>query len=324
VFFVLSGFVIEYTRPRHPDLIDYARVRLVRLWSVVIPALAYTALVDAISYSVNPSYYAAWLDSPISNSVSLFADSLFLNQSWSHELSFGSDNPIWSLGYEAAYYALFGAFVYLRGTCRIFVIAALIAIKGPQILVLLPVWLLGVVTCRIIVGAKGRANRLVSAAIALGICLVLLLFWFNHDVRSFLQKMPGGLGRSGFFGTLMVSGCATSAFILLTNEVRRFWAPLALAAGRPIRWLAGSTFSIYLFHLPTLVLIQAVTGYSRSAVVPKLMAFTLTVCLCIVLSLVTERRKSWWDGPVRRMLLPFAQVKRSEERGPRRPVGKPV
>ena len=165
VFFVLSGFVIQYTKSRHADLADYATARLVRLWSVVIPALAFTAFADLMSYSTNPAVYAMWTRSLASNGVNLVADILFLNQSWGHQLSFGSNAPIWSLGYEAAYYALFGAFVFLRGWWRILIIAAIAGLKGPQILVLFPIWLLGVLTCAVVVSGKNRLAAFAATSV---------------------------------------------------------------------------------------------------------------------------------------------------------------
>jgi peptidoglycan/LPS O-acetylase OafA/YrhL len=318
VFFVLSGFVIYYTRQRHPDLKDYSRARLVRLWSVVVPSLAYTALADFISWSVNPTYYAHWLQSSSGNFVSLIADVLFLNQSWGiYDLSFGSNSPIWSIGYEAAYYALFGAFVYLRGRTRILIVFALVAIKGPQILVLLPVWLLGVFTCRILVGTRSGVARAACGWAALVLCLGLAVVSYNHynsGLKLLLEKMPGGLGRSTPFTSMLLCGFATSGFILLAEEAKRFWGPLALILERPIRWLAQSTFSIYLFHLPTLILIQAVTGYSRAALLPKLGAFVAAIGVCIALSFVTERRKNWWNAPVHRILQSLCRVAQTAER----------
>jgi len=304
-FFVMSGFVIEYTHTRHPDLKDFARARLIRLWSVVIPALLYTAIVDYISWSCNPSYYAEWQKPIIDNSLAFIADVGFFNESWAQELSFGSDNPIWSLGYEASYYAIFGVTVYLRGPWRLLAIAGIAVAKGPQIFILLPIWLLGVLTCKI--ALYGENHRVSSYfGVVLFIFSAMVLFFGKKDNTYKLQVamdgLPGGAGHSPFFFTMLSCGLATSAFVLLSNDVRKYWGPAMLYVRQPIQWLAQSTFSIYLFHLPTLILIQAVTGYSRSSVGAKTMALVSTFVICLALSFATERKKSWWDAPVRRLL----------------------
>ncbi len=295
VFFVLSGFVIQYTRPRHADLPDYARARLVRLWSVVIPALVFTGFADLISYSVNPAVYATWIHSLSKNVSYFFADVLFLNQSWGRELAFGSNNPIWSLGYEAAYYALFGAFVYLRSYWRLLIIALLVAIKGPQFLVLFPIWLLGAGTCALLL----RSRNLLPALVATLLCALALWLTRRLNIDHVFHGMPGGAGPHDNFTLLLGAGLLTTSVIIFAELTRRYWAGAAIALERPIRWLAGSTFSIYLFHFPTLILIQAVTRYPRDSGPVKLAVFFVVLGFCIAVSLVTERRKNWWDPPVR-------------------------
>ncbi len=302
VFFVLSGFVIQYTRPRHADLADYARARLVRLWSVVIPALAFTAFADLISSSTNPAVYAAWAHSLPQNGAYLIADILFLNQSWGHELAFGSDNPIWSLGYEAAYYALFGASVYLRGWRRLLIIGLLVAVKGPQMLILFPVWLLGVATCDQLIRSR---RPLLGVIVTLLGALAIYLSRRIH-LEHALSWIPGGLGPHDNFTVLLGSGLVTASLIFLAELTRPAWGRLALAVESPVRWLAGSTFSIYLFHFPLLVMIQAVTRYPRGDALLKTAVFAVVLGCCIALSLVTERRKTWWNGPVRRLVGLFA------------------
>ena len=302
VFFVLSGFVIQYTRSRYVDLADYATARLVRMWSVVIPALAFTAVADLISYSTNPIVYAMWTHSVASNGVSLIADILFLNQSWGHQLSFGSNAPIWSLGYEAAYYALFGAFVFLRGWWRIAIIAAVAALKGPQILVLFPVWLLGVFTCAVVVSGRNR----VAALVATSTLAAALWFSRHQNLDQLLDWIPGGRGPHNNLWMMLTAGLATSSLIFLAELTKPYWRSVALASEGVIRWLAGSTFSIYMFHFPTLILVQAVTRYPRSDSLVKLAVFAGVLGFCVAVSFVTERRKAWWNRPVRWVIGRFA------------------
>jgi peptidoglycan/LPS O-acetylase OafA/YrhL len=57
-FFVLSGFVISWTaETRERTFATYLINRLARLWSVVLPALLLTAVVDAIGRTIYPTIY---------------------------------------------------------------------------------------------------------------------------------------------------------------------------------------------------------------------------------------------------------------------------
>src|SRR5437763_5112247 len=57
-FFVLSGFVIAWvTEARERNLEDYTLSRMARLYSVVIPAFAVTAVLDCLGKAVDPRLY---------------------------------------------------------------------------------------------------------------------------------------------------------------------------------------------------------------------------------------------------------------------------
>jgi peptidoglycan/LPS O-acetylase OafA/YrhL len=55
VFFVLSGFVIAFvTTERESDGRSFAIARLARVYSVALPALVVTFVLDAIGRSIKP------------------------------------------------------------------------------------------------------------------------------------------------------------------------------------------------------------------------------------------------------------------------------
>lgn len=61
VFFVLSGFVIGYvTDQREATAKSYAIARLARVYSVALPALVTTFVLDAIGAALRPDLYAEW------------------------------------------------------------------------------------------------------------------------------------------------------------------------------------------------------------------------------------------------------------------------
>ena len=59
----------------------------------------------------------------------------------------GGNIPFWSLNYEAWYYVLFGAALFLRGWRRTIAVVAAALLAGPKI-VLLPFWLMGLLAWR--------------------------------------------------------------------------------------------------------------------------------------------------------------------------------
>ncbi|MBK8767616.1 MAG: acyltransferase family protein, partial [Burkholderiaceae bacterium] len=143
VFFVLSGFVIAFvTDVKERTPAAYAGSRLSRLWSVALPALAATLAMDAIGRQLAPQAYADVLVNP----QGPLASALFVNEFWTAQWHVGSNIPFWSLSYEAAYYLLFGIFVF--APMRWLWLAAAAALIGPKILLLAPAWVAGVVAYR--------------------------------------------------------------------------------------------------------------------------------------------------------------------------------
>ena len=114
VFFVLSGFVIAHVcATREHDLRDYVISRTARIYSVAIPALILTAIVDAIGIRENAATYQgpfqAFSPGLIIRSV------FFIGEQWNAHRFPGSNGPYWSLGFEVWYYATFGAFLFAPG-----------------------------------------------------------------------------------------------------------------------------------------------------------------------------------------------------------------
>lgn len=145
-FFVMSGYVITYVvhrKERTPRA--YAAGRLARLWSVVVPALLLTWVIDSIGVRVAPQYY---LDQPwyAGDMLALryLASLFFVNELWSVSLAPGINQPFWSLSYEAVYYLMFGLISFTKGLTRWTALVGLALISGPAMVALAPLWYLGV------------------------------------------------------------------------------------------------------------------------------------------------------------------------------------
>ena len=153
VFFVLSGFVIAWvTATREGTLEEYALSRVARLYSVVLPVLIATAVLDHIAMAIDPSLYGPE-PLPIMSRDPLYAvlgyalSAVFLSECWSWIVP-GSNGPWWSVNYEAWYYVLFGVATFMRGRQRMVALAVAAVVAGPPILIFFPLWLMGLTAWR--------------------------------------------------------------------------------------------------------------------------------------------------------------------------------
>ncbi len=73
---------------------------------------------------------------------------VFLNQIWFLDVRPLSNNPFWSLSYEWWYYAAFGFFMLIPGRIGSLLALAALAVMGPKIWLLFPIWLMGVFVYR--------------------------------------------------------------------------------------------------------------------------------------------------------------------------------
>ncbi len=145
IFFVLSGFVIAYVADtREQDFRGFMVARGARIYSVAIPAIILTAVLDAAGFhideSVYPEGYRAW-DWPL---IRVITSSFFLNEIWTLGIQLFTNVPYWSLNYEVWYYVLFGILFFAEGRRRWPVFLILCLILGPKIVLLMPVWWMGV------------------------------------------------------------------------------------------------------------------------------------------------------------------------------------
>ena len=319
LFFVLSGFVIAYsaeTKDRSPG--TYALNRLARLYSVVLPALALTALLYPLGNWLAPQLYADHWTDPVtlanigrSLGLQLVATGLFVNEIWWWDVWPSVNSPFWSLGYEAVYYLLY-ALVLWGGRFRWAWAALTAVIAGPKILLLLPLWLLGVATYHAIKAEK--LKRAQGYLIAVAAVLAYVLF-VATGAKAALDRFVLGwdpdtelmLSNSVEFLSNYVTGVLFSALLIGLAAVAQDLAVPLYRLQKPIRALAGLTFTLYLFHYPLVYFLRATvlaTGLERFS---PLIVTGGTFLIVALLAPVTEAQK----GTVRRL---FARVMPRAER----------
>jgi len=298
VFFLLSGFVIRHTA-LHKDktLSQYALGRAARIYSVVIPALLLTVLLDGISRGVNPDFYANWADQATNPWQRLALSGLFLGEAWHLDISPLSNSPFWSLNYECIYYAAFGCWFYLRGPRRVVALTAIGLLIGPKVFLLFPIWLLGVWLYDSLPRLT-RDRRGSLALLLVGGTLYALWFGLRLPDRTEAALLAAigpqadaWLGPSRHIADFYVVALAGALALVGANGVIGSVERLLKPAARLIRLAASATFSTYLYHFPLLVFFASVWPYDKESSAAKLTVLALTLSSCVLLSRITETRK---------------------------------
>jgi peptidoglycan/LPS O-acetylase OafA/YrhL len=297
VFFVLSGFVIAWVSDtRERTLEDYGLSRIARLYSVIIPAFLLTAALDSVGKAVDPRLYGPeWGHSMAHPVIDYALSALFLGESWTMRVLPGFNVPYWSLNYEAWYYALFAVATFLRGRPRIaaLIMAALLA--GPRILLLLPVWLMGVAAWRWRAALPRRLGLpLVFVCLAGFIALEALggerLFW--HPSSGLLP--PDFSAYDFVLGALVALLIIGLANVRLPMPARRFEGL--------VRGLAGTSFGLYLLHYPLLNFCGTVVPGPPDGALHRVLVFGLALGGALGLASFIEPRKGALKAQLRTVL----------------------
>jgi peptidoglycan/LPS O-acetylase OafA/YrhL len=249
-FFVLSGFVIAYSA-EHKNLTarSYVVARAARLFSVVLPVLALSFVLATCVHAL--------LHVPVEDGYELRRPWLyvpfhlaFLGDVWHFVERPPWLIPYWSLDYEAWYYVLFGVFHYLPGRRRWLAAGAVLAFVGPRLWLLLPVWLSGVALYR----WQARLAPGRNAARALWLLSVVLIgLWGWFDPEPYLRRIALGLWpfpgiRMGSADRVLADYAVMLLVLLNFACARQARFDGLLRFARPIRFLAGHTFTLYLSH----------------------------------------------------------------------------
>ena len=303
VFFVLSGLVIAASAMKGgQDLRAYAIARFTRIMPVALFALCLAALSYALAsaFGAEPALSPEGYDRPglAATVMPLF----FLSESGAGVGPVWNP-PYWSLVYEVWYYALFAAAFFLTGARRVIWIAVLAALAGPRVLLLLPVWLLGVGLARYGHGLVANTRQAwMLAALAGG------LFWIAGGTHFLWTPLaahalgldPSALRFSGHALTDYVLGLGVALLFVALRPLAARLEPVLERSRKAITGFAGFSFTLYLIHWPILSLLSAfgigagdsVTGFA--ALIGLILAFAWSVAR------VTEHRspelRRWMTG----------------------------
>ncbi len=272
VFFVLSGFVIRYvTRTRESTAREYLIDRASRIYSVVLPAMAFTLAVSGVCFLIDRHLFLRdWADTFNHPIVRIVANLTFVSQAWGRNTIPFINSPFWSLGYECIYYLAYGFLFFLRGWKRILGCAILVVGIGPQVLFLFPVWWAGCWMYDLYLrwrGGRVAASLLAATGGWLVLSGALYLFGYRYLLSwplvlfQKIANLPNPVAlmgmpslRANMFAVAVgvFSSAALLVLLLATDHIE------ISRSSRSAQWfrsLANGTFAIYLMHYPFLVLL---------------------------------------------------------------------
>lgn len=285
VFFAISGFVIAHAAMNR-SAGAFAFARLTRLWSVMLPAVVLTFVLDAWGRAVNPNAYEGGFFNPLAFHEYVFFGLTFSNEWLWQSSRIGINGPLWSLSYEAAYYILFAIALYLRDWWRWAALAAGAALFGPFVLLYLPAWLAGVAAYFALMRRVALPRPLLWLGVAGPVLIYALAIAAGHPSGS-----TGLFPRLGFqqhlFWDLTLS-VLTAVQLFCVGTLFRTTQMRPIPA---IAWLAGASFSLYVCHFPLVQITSVMTGWTGA---PFIMAGCVTsIAGSLMFAHVFERPLPW-------------------------------
>jgi peptidoglycan/LPS O-acetylase OafA/YrhL len=267
VFFVLSGYFVggsvlaSNARGRF-DWRRYSISRLTRLWIVLIPALCVTLVADTVGRHLSPAYIV-YAGHQGGSAAQFLGNALFLQGSF--VAPFGSNGALWSLAYEAFYYALFPLVLVgvLRTRGRVRFVSVILSVlvvltASRQIWILFPIWLIGALLAH----QEQRIRRLLSGWSSTRMLLARMAALGLLGASLIADKLQSDGATSVSLSSYAVGLFAAALVALLFDDLRpRRW--IAKVALQRASGYAHSSYSLYAVHMPLLYLAVAIVNPAR-------------------------------------------------------------
>ena len=297
IFFVLSGYVIAYTAHQKDRTVrSYFIHRCARIYSVVLPALLLTLILEWIGIKWFPNSYEGIFDhyqfAKLGVYIPLWLS--FSSEFWKLNEPMLTNGAFWSLCFEVWFYILFAIFLFMRGPLRITALFTVAVLVGPKICILFPLWGLGVIAYRI--QQTVTLPPIVARVLLLGsIGAYLLIKAYGIDdlttegVNAAMRDWPRTQLQMAWQapGYFLIALCVAGSILgMRFGKLRQvtFFA-------YPISFVASFTFTIYLTHLPLLKFFVVIGGTAINSMLWPTLA---TLASVVLLGLVTERRIRPW------------------------------
>ena len=287
LFFVISGYVIAFTTDgAQRSARHYAVARLSRLYAVLVPALLLTAAVEYLVVRSDAALTARYVHEH--SVVRYLLTALFCNEVGFFSAGPPLNSPLWSLSYEFWYYVLFGIWHYGRGRRGAWLwLAAAGLVAGPKVLLLLPIWLLGV-------GAYLWAKPAWVANhswLWTGGWLILA-----SAAVVFLPALPVAIGAKPLFmaGQFATDWLVGALFGLAVWSLPAGSRPARPVGGSALRTAADLSFPVYALHFPLLVLWRIVAGFRANDLVQLGVVVVGVVAAASLLGWLCDTQRARW------------------------------
>lgn len=293
VFFVLSGFFVGgsvISKKLNFSFNNYLIARLSRLWTVLIPALIFTLIIDLITGAYFPSILlgenihelSSGPDPKNGYSASLltfFANITFLQSI--HAPVFGSNGPLWSLANEFWYYITFPLAMIAFGAIKMskfkrlfFAISLAVVFYFFTLKVFggFIIWLFGTVVFLVY---QKKIFNFGYWFTALSLCL--------FAVSLVASKTPV-FASSMIVPSDYLVGFTFSLFLIsLRNIESRAWVKKYLA--KFSFWLSDISYTLYVIHFPLFLLIYGMFYKDQQVILSPSSLFQYLGWLILVLLL---------------------------------------
>jgi peptidoglycan/LPS O-acetylase OafA/YrhL len=314
-FFVLSGFVIAYvTDRRERDGLSFTISRIARLYSVVIPALLLTAILDAVGWLVAYEHYSnaplfigtSYL--PFRYLVGLLMATNLDVVAFVFERGFvpGTNGPFWSMSYEITYYFAFGFITYLKGALRIVLLILLALLAGPRIIILAPIWMFGVAAYYL---SQKKSMPITLSGLVLITSFILLAAVGAPSLQFWWQQWS-------LLDRFIVQDYATGALVTLNIYAAAGMSPFIMKLlskyKHPVRWLGLLAFPLYLCHRPVLQFVSSFHVGTVGGIAQTCWIFGWIFAAALAVMVISE----WLRAAIRDTLAQFTLLWGSTRRKP--------
>lgn len=277
IFFVLSGYVIaaavDRKIPKSYNLSEYFSDRASRIYSVLLPAILMTLILDQFGSHIAPARYGdAELVPQTHAFIRFLVNLLCLQGMWGYRVQFGSNPALWSIGYEFFYYVMYGLYVWKPRIWK--VLAALgLLIVGPHVAFYGLIWMLGVLAYRL-----NKSGKRFPFLPALTVVVVS-----NHflEYQPFIKIHESALD--------LIFGISVMALVMAAPDMGHRFERLH-------REMAEFSYSQYAYHMP--MMFMAFSLVAATPLTSWLVVFA-AICASRLLYEWTEKRR----GALKKVLI---------------------
>ncbi len=276
--------------------------------TVVVPMLLLVPIIDLIGSSFSADNYQHVSLSPIDSAKQIVLGTTFLHESWWQSTRYFSNTPYWSIAYEVWYYIAFGTIVFLKGIRRWLAFISTVLVAGPKLFLLFPVWLMGVAVWHITRHQIPKHIAMPMFIVSMTTYILWFSFGFNKEFDAARLELAALVGLSeqqlGFsrywLSDYFLGFLFSLTMISLAGSKQEGLIGLLSPVESKIRWLANGTFTLYLMHLPVMLLLTSILPWKVDNPLRGIAILVLCLVTCYAMATYTERRKYFWTRTVQR------------------------